>query len=474
MSRLIVVSNRVADIRNAAQAGGLAVAVSDLLTERGGIWFGWSGETVDDADQAMIETVESDDVTIATIPLTTHEYHRYYLGYANSVLWPVFHNRLDLAQFEAGYFQAYHEVNCRFAERLVRMLRPDDVIWVHDYHLIPLAIELRMRGVENAIGFFLHIPFPPGQCFLAIPEHRQLARAFAAYDLVGLQTKADVANFHDYLNRSEFGRVLPDGRVTMFDSTIAADSFPIGIDTRSFAALAASNAARRQISRLEQRTGASKHIIGVDRLDYSKGLPERFRAFDRFLDKYADFRGVVSLTQVAPPTRESMEAYAEARQELEGLAGAINGRYGDFDWIPIRYIHRSVPRARLAGIYRSATVGLVTPLRDGMNLVAKEYVAAQDPDDPGVLILSKFAGASEEMREALIINPYNIEQMADAIYQALTMEHEERMRRHGALLERITTHDVHAWGRSYLDALLREAGRKEAAVAAAAAARAGA
>jgi trehalose 6-phosphate synthase len=463
MSRLVVVSNRVADLSAATQAGGLAVAVGDLLKRTGGVWFGWNGETVDDPTKVATSLTRSEGVTIATVPLSPEEYERYYLGYANSVLWPVFHNRLDLAHFEAGFFNAYHEVNQRFARRLKRLIKPDDVIWVHDYHLIPLGIELRRLGVDNPIGFFLHIPFPPGQCFLAIPEHRQLARAFAAFDMIGFQAKADVANFLDYLSRGEFGRVLQDGRLRIFDATVTAASFPISIDTAAFAALAASKKSRRQVTRLNARTGASRHIIGVDRLDYSKGLPERFRAFNRFLEKYADFRGVVSLTQVAPPTRESMEAYTEARRELEGLAGAINGRHGDFDWVPIRYIHRSVPRSSLAGIYRSSAVGLVTPLRDGMNLVAKEYVAAQDPADPGVLILSKFAGASEELKEALIINPYDIEQMADAIYQGLVMEKDARLARHGALLERITRHDIHAWASSFLATLDKAAASRRPA-----------
>lgn len=462
MSRLVVISNRVADLSNVTQAGGLAVAVGDLLKRRGGVWFGWSGAITDHPESVPTSLASSEGVTIATIPLSPEEHERYYLGYSNSVLWPVFHNRLDLAHFEAGFFQAYHDVNRRFADRLKKLLKPDDVIWVHDYHLIPLAIELRMLGVTNSIGFFLHIPFPPGQCFLAIPEHRQLARAFAAYDLVGFQTRADVANFLDYLGRGEFGRVLQDGRLRIFESTVTAASFPISIDTEAFAKMAETKASRSQVSRLQERTGASRHIIGVDRLDYSKGLPERFRAFSRFLEKYADFRGVVSLTQVAPPTRESMEAYTDARKELEGLAGAINGGYGDFDWVPIRYIHRAVPRSSLAGIYRSSAVGLVTPLRDGMNLVAKEFVAAQDPADPGVLILSKFAGASEELKEALTINPYNIEQMADAIFQALTMEKEERLSRHAALLDRITRHDIHAWSTSFLSALDKAASSNNA------------
>ena len=239
---------------------------------------------------------------------------------------------------------------------------------------------------------------------MAIPEHQELARALAAYDLIGLQTRADVANLIDYMAKGVSGRIVPDGRIRLFDRLVSIASFPVGIDLADFAN------PKRDAGLVQARTAVSR-IIGVDRLDYTKGLPQKLKAFGRFLEKYPQYQRQVVLTQIAPPTRESVEAYSDIRQQLETLAGSINGRFGELDWVPIHYIHRSTPRRRLAGIYRSSRIGMVTPLRDGMNLVAKEYVAAQDPEDPGVLILSQFAGAAEEMGEALIVNPYNIEEM---------------------------------------------------------------
>jgi trehalose 6-phosphate synthase len=444
MSRIVLVSNRVMDLRQVAQAGGVAVALADVVRARNAIWFGWNGE-IKPHQEADIVVREG---RIATVPLSETEHQGYYLGYANSVLWPVLHNRLDLAQFEAGFFGHYIDVNRRLAGLLQPMLRSEDVIWVHDYHLIPFATELRRRGVTNPIGFYLHIPFPAWQTFMAIPEHQELASALAAYDLVGLQTKADVANLLAYLANGAFGRVVPDGRVRLFDRLLSVASFPIGINVGYFAK------ARREAA-LVQGRGPISRVIGIDRLDYTKGLPQKFKAFGRFLEKYPQYQRQVVLTQIAPPTRESVEAYSHIRHQLETLAGSINGRFGELDWVPIHYIHRSTPRRRLPGIYRSSRIGMVTPLRDGMNLVAKEYTAAQDPDDPGVLVLSQFAGASEELAEALIVNPYNIEGTADVIRAALEMSLEERRQRHEALMARLWANDTMAWCQSFLAQLER-------------------
>ncbi len=443
MSRLVVVSNRVLDRRQAAQAGGVAVALASIAKTRPTLWFGWSGDIKPPEETSQVTR----EGRVAMVPLSPDEYDRFYLGYANSVLWPVFHNRLDLAQFEAGHFDLYVEVNRRFAKLLQPMLQPEDVIWVHDYHLIPLAAQLRELGVANRIGFYLHIPFPPWQTFIAIPEHEQLARGLAAYDLIGLQTKSDVSNLIDYMANGVFGSIVSDGRIRLFDRLVTVASFPIGISTADFVG------ARRDAS-LVQGRGVSR-IIGVDRLDYTKGLPQKFKAFGRFLDKYPQYRRQVVLTQIAPPTREDLVAYLDIRQQLESLAGSINGRFGELDWVPIHYIHRSTPRRRLTGIYRSSRIALVTPLRDGMNLVAKEYVAAQDPEDPGVLILSRFAGAAEELSEALIVNPYNIEATADVIRVALEMSLSERRARYEALMAVIEKYDVMYWAQTFLGTLDR-------------------
>jgi len=447
MSRIILVSNRVADLSKAAQAGGVVIAIADILRSRGGLWLGWSGKIGEKSEETRTvpDIAETGTASIATLPLSSREHKDYYLGYSNAVLWPVFHDRLDLAQFEAGYYQRYLEVNRRFARALQPLLEPDDVIWVHDYHMIPFGMELRKLGVENPIGFFLHIPVPPDQTFLAIPEHRELARGLAAYDLIGVQTKADVDNMLAFFKDGAFGRVLPDGRVRVYDRELSVASFPVGIDVESFVE------SRPKRSR-EQRPAATR-LIGVDRLDYTKGLPQKFRAFGRFLEKYPDYRRNVILSQIAPPTRESVVAYADIRHELESLSGTINGRFGELDWVPIQYIHRSTPRRMLVDVYRHSRVGIVTPLRDGMNLVAKEFVAAQDPEDPGVLVLSRFAGAAEQMQQALIVNPYDVEEMADAIKFALDMGLQERRERHQALLDGIRTDDTFDWYRSFLAAL---------------------
>jgi len=446
MSRVILVSNRVSDLRRAAQAGGVAVALAYVARTRPSLWFGWSGEikAADETDRVQHTG------RIVTVPLSPTEHERYYLGYANSVLWPVFHNRLDLAQFEAGFFEQYMGVNRRLAALLKPLLRPDDIVWVHDYHLIPLAVELRQLGVANRIGFYLHISFPPWQTFIAIPEHRELARCLAAYDLVGLQTKSDVSNLIDYFANGLMGSVTPDSRIRVFDRLVSVASFPIGIDVSDFARPS------RDVA-LVQGRGMSR-IIGVDRLDYTKGLPQKFKAFGQFLETNPQYRRQVVLTQIAPPTRENVEAYLGIRQQLESLAGSINGRFGELDWVPIHYIHRSTPRRRLTAIYRSSRIALVTPLRDGMNLVAKEYVAAQDEEDPGVLILSRFAGAAEELDAALIVNPYDIPATAEVIRTALGMSLEDRRARHRALMGVVTTHDIGAWCRSFLATLTRVSG----------------
>jgi trehalose 6-phosphate synthase len=443
MSRVVLVSNRVLDLRKAAQAGGVAVALAYVTRTRQSLWFGWSGEIKPAEEAGAIQQTGRQ----ITIPLSPTEHERYYLGYSNSVLWPVFHNRLDLAQFESGFFEQYVGVNRRLASLLAPMLRPDDIVWVHDYHLIPLAVELRHLGVANRIGFYLHIPFPPWQTFIAIPEHRELARCLAAYDLVGLQTKSDVSNLIDYLANGVMGSVTPDGRIRVFDRLVTVASFPIGIDVSDFARGA------RDVALVQGR--GMRRIIGVDRLDYTKGLPQKFKAFGRLLEAYPQYRRQVVLTQIAPPTRENVEAYSGIRQQLESLAGSINGHFGELDWVPIHYIHRSTPRRRLTAIYRSSRIALVTPLRDGMNLVAKEYVAAQDPEDPGVLILSRFAGAAEELEQALIINPYDIYATADVVRSALEMSLEERRARHSTLLGFIEKHDIAAWCQSFLAALTR-------------------
>ena len=454
MSRLVVVSNRVADPRKAA-AGGLAVALGEALNMTGGMWFGWSGKTIEGGapGEGALHTHHAGHVTLATIDLCAEDHAGYYLGYSNGVLWPVFHYRLDLARFDAGFITAYRRVNQLFARKLMPLLKPDDIIWIHDYHLIPMAAELRAMGCTNRIGFFLHIPLPPPLIVAAIPQHEWLMRSLFAYDLVGFQSEADLLHFSRYV-QAEAGAVdLGNNRFRAFNRTVQAGSFPIGIDVDEFAALTHAKEGRDMYERMTQEYSRRKLLLGVERLDYSKGLPQRIRAFRTLLQKYPENLNSATLIQIASPSREDMGTYTDLLQELESLCGATNGDFGELDWMPIRYMHRNVARKRLPGLYRAARVALVTPLRDGMNLVAKEFIAAQDPADPGVLVLSRFAGAAEQLQDALLVNPYDIDGMAETIQQALQMPLEERQARHQKLLASIRRFDVHWWRKTFLDAL---------------------
>lgn len=452
--RLVVVSNRLADPRRPA-AGGLAVAVGEALATSGGLWFGWSGKTLEGAARgsAELHLQSAGRVTLATMDLAREDVASYYDGYANRVLWPVFHNRLDLAQFDDGHFEGYRRVNRLFAQRLKSLLRDDDVIWVHDYHLIPLAAELRALGCEQRIGFFLHIPLPPPLVLAAIPAHDWLIRSLFAYDLVGLQSELDVEHFARYVQAEASAEPSGADHYRAFGRMVCARAFPIGIDIDEFMALACTPESIATRDTLREQYARRQLLVGVDRLDYSKGLPQRLRAFQRLLHDYPENRQSATLIQVATPTREGVDAYADIRAELEGLAGQINGQYGELDWMPVRYIHRTLARKRLPGLYRAGRVALVTPLRDGMNLVAKEFVASQDPADPGVLVLSRFTGAAEQLREALLVNPYDTAGTAEAVQRALRMPLGERIERHAALLASVRTHDVHWWRSSFLWAL---------------------
>ncbi|MGE8317963.1 MAG: alpha,alpha-trehalose-phosphate synthase (UDP-forming) [Comamonas sp.] len=459
MGRLVVVSNRLADPRKSA-AGGLAVALGDALQRTGGLWFGWSGTVTEGgaSGEGALRTRQAGNVTLATVDLCREDHESYYLGYANSVLWPVFHYRLDLADFNASYIAGYRRVNQMFARKLMPLLRDDDILWVHDYHLIPLAAELRALGCRQRMGFFLHIPVPPPLIMAAIPQHDWLMRSFFAYDLVGLQSEADVSHFTRYLGNEagaqELGAPEPGGqRLRAFGATVQVQAFPIGIDVDEFTRLTHAAEAVETCESMRSEYSRRRLLLGIDRLDYSKGIPQRVRAFRELLQRYPENERSATLVMIASPSRDSVHAYADLRQELEGLCGAINGDYGELDWMPLRYIHRTVARKRVPGLCRAAAVGLVTPLRDGMNLVAKEFVVAQDPEDPGVLVLSRFAGAAEQLKEALLVNPYDTQGMADSIQTALQMPLAERQRRHQKLLARIREQDVHWWRQAFLQAL---------------------
>ena len=446
--RLVVVSNRVP--AGGPPSGGLVVALHDCLKDQGGLWIGTSGEVVETPDNAL-RTVPGDGYEMRVFDLSPAEQQGYYLDYANSVLWPLCHRRSDLMALKPGAFDAYLGVNRRLAGLMKDVLRPDDRVWIHDYHFLPLAACLRELGVDATLGYFHHIPFPTGHDLKALPEAALFPGWIAAFDLVGLQTKADVAAALEMVRRLKGAEMLRDGSVLCAGRRFEVRSFPIGIDAASFAAEAAATDGRALLN----LGPGERLVIGVDRLDYSKGLDNRLKGFGEYLANRDDDAPRASLLQIAPPTREAVAAYRAIREELERIAGTVNGLHSDLGWTPIRYIHRAVPRETLAALYRVADVGLVTPFCDGMNLVAKEYVAAQDPADPGVLILSQFAGAAEQLDAALIVNPYDIAAMGKALATALTMPLDERRERHAALARNVTDEDVAWWTDSYLRTLAR-------------------
>jgi len=340
-----------------------------------------------------------------------------------------------------------------FAERVVPALKPDDILWVHDYHMIPLGSALRRLRVDNPIGFFLHIPFPAPEVLATLPVHEALVRALFAYDLVGFQTEKDLQAFRDYVEREAGGWTGDDGTMHAYGTSVRAASFPISIDTRLVAARAERATSTRQAARLRDSLSDRRLVIGVDRLDYTKGLVHRFDAVERLLEGNPQYRRAVVVLQIAQPSREDVLEYQRIRAELDARIGRINGRFGEPDHLPLRYVNRSFRQETLFGFYRASRVALVTPLRDGMNLVAKEFVASQDPDDPGVLVLSRFAGAATELETALIVNPFDVDQIADALDRALAMPVEERRARYETMMAQLETHDVHAWRDAFLDAL---------------------
>jgi trehalose 6-phosphate synthase len=440
MARLVIVSNRVPVPRGRNQsAGGLAVALNDAVHQRDCLWFGWSGSIASSGAPAVPRMTQAGRTTFATLDLTEAEYHGYYRGFANGMLWPLLHSRVGLSEFRRSDLEAYNAVNAAFANALAPLLLPDDIIWVHDYHLFPLGQALRDLGVSRPVGFFLHVPFPPPALFDCLPRADALIRTVAAYDLVGVQVPEDAENLTATLHR--------------LGIRIRATAFPVGIDPEAMARAARRAETGSEVIRLADSLADRSLIIGVDRMDYSKGLVHRFRGFAQLLRRFPDHRAQVRYLQIAPVSREDVAQYRALRRELDELVGSIDGEYADFDRTPLRYLTRSVSRATLAGFYRLADVGLVTPLRDGMNLVAKEYVAAQDPDNPGVLVLSQFAGAARELEGAILVNPYDPDEIAEALDTALSMRIEERRARWLTMRDAVWRNTAASWADRFLFAL---------------------
>lgn len=451
--RLICVSNRVAVPGRSASPGGLAVGVSSALRATGGLWFGWGGElTSDTPEDAVLHS--RDGVTFATIDLPRIDFNLYYNGFANESLWPLFHLMPARFRFRHEEREAYERINALFAARLLPLLRDGDDIWVHDYQLIPLGRRLRESGVDARIGFFLHTPFPHLDTLRVLPTYAELLRDLLAYDVVGFQTHGDLDSFLTAVQQV-FGEncSIEGNRIEVGPRFVRCDVFPIGVDVDQIQKQAVAARAGQPVRRMIESLHGRQLIVGVDRLDYSKGLPERFAAYEEFLEMYPETRRRITYLQIAPLSRKDVQTYAQIRAALEQASGRTNGRFADADWTPIRYLNRNFPHQTLMGFLRVAQVGVVTPLRDGMNLVAKEYLAAQDPENPGVLILSTLAGAAVELTAALQINPYDPRALAHALQSALSMPLQERRERHAQLLKVLRENSIGAWTRAFLTAL---------------------
>lgn len=456
MSRLVVVSNRVAKPTAGSKGseGGLAVGVMAAMQESGGLWFGWNGKIESHVGgNRQIDT--HDNIDYVTVSLNQQDYNHYYKGFANSVLWPLFHQRPELMAYSERDFNGYLRVNKKFADTLITLLRDDDIIWIHDYHLIPLAELLRKAGVKQPIGFFLHTPFPPLDMLRTIPGYRRILRALLHYDLVGFHTSTDLRGFYESARYSLNATIHKNGVVECENKKLLARKYPIGIETDSLPEFANRGMASKEFLQLKNSLANRQLIIGVDRLDYSKGIYQRILAYERLLQERKDLHRKMVYLQVAPTSRGDVQAYGDLAKQIDRAAGHVIGTFADFDWMPMRYINRGFRRNTILAMYNLAHVAFVTPLRDGMNLVAKEYVAAQSAEDPGVLVLSKMAGAAAELDSALIVNPYDINSVASSLSDALEMPLDERIDRWKKMMTVLRKNNIHAWHANFIGDLLR-------------------
>ncbi len=469
VGRLVVVSNRLPDIalptsgedKRNQPVGGLVSAVRAALEERGGLWFGWSGATTERRLAGEPTLTNSGAINVGSLNLTADEVNLFYSAFANRTLWPLLHAFPNFVQLRHDAYRGYRRVNHRFARGLFPLLRGGDVVWIQDYHLIPLGHELREMGWQDRIGFFLHTPFPAAEVFSILPWAKRLLNDLIAYDLVGFHTQRYAHNFLDTLQVEIGGRVEP-GVFHGPNKSVRAGVYPIGTDPAQFQRWARDSDDTGGLGFLQRllprrTTERKKVILGVDRLDYSKGIPQRLRTFEALLDRYPAIRGKVTMIQVSAPSRSRVPEYVQERERVDRLVGRINGRFAEADWVPVHYLYRSYSQEELAHFFREADVCLVTPLRDGMNLIAKEFVASQGPD-PGVLVLSRFCGAADTMQDALIVNPYDTEGTAEALRTALSMPLQERRERWNALNGHVQTNTAKVWADTFLaDLTMRDA-----------------
>ena len=457
--RVVLVSNRTPAVftpssveeRRNLPVGGLVSCLRPFLEAQGGVWMGWDGNFGGQVDSVPTTITDVEGIRLASVSLSRDEVDGFYNIFSNRTLWPIFHSFPDKATFSHDSYRVYRDVNRKYAKSLINLLRPGDLVWVHDFHLFPLGLELRKLGWTGKLGFFLHIPFPPSEIFGIMPWARELLTCLFDYDLVGLQTLKYLHDLQESLGY-ELGAVLKGDTVQHEDRTLKVGSFPVGADAQAFQDMAASEVPT-QVSRfLEDLPNGRRLLLGVDRLDYTKGIVQRMQAIEQLLDDHPELRGHVTLVQISAPSRVTIPEYARERERLDSLVGTINGKFGEVHWLPIHTLHRPYSQQDLAQLYREADACLVTPLRDGMNLVAKEFVASQT-SDPGVLVLSRFCGAAESMHDALMVNPYDFQETASAIYRALTMPGPERQRRWKSLFKDVSSHTAHDWCYSFLAAL---------------------
>ncbi len=468
-NRLVIVSNRLPVVlkrendtwRIEAGAGGLVTALAPVLSRNGGLWIGWPGtSTNEDIREPMQRFAREHGYSLQPIHLDQEQVRGFYYGFSNEVLWPLLHGFHTRCNFEPWYWRKYQEVNRLFAEQIMQVTSEEDYIWVHDYHLMCVAQQMKAAGSRHNCGFFLHIPFPGPETFLKLPWRREVLSAMLDYDLVGFQTHEDTMNFLrclqclcsevGYEERESLFHIRCGGR------EVKAGCFPISIDFEQFEESARSGEVERRTAKLNLLHPDQQLILGVDRLDYTKGVPQRLKALDRVLSQHPELQERISLLQLLVPSREEVSEYQALKEHIERMVGEINGRYTRPGWIPIHYLYRSLHRQELVSFYRASEMALITPLWDGMNLVAKEYCACNYRED-GVLILSEFAGAASQLYEnAILVNPYDVEGLAESIRQGFYMSPSERQSRMSGLRETIRKYDIHFWLNSFLEAAFKD------------------
>jgi len=461
MATLIIVSNRLPvsvtkranQLRFQSSVGGLATGLASFRNSHQNQWIGWPGiatnKISEQQKQQIIDKLKEHHCH--SVFLSAEDVRNFYYGFCNKTIWPLFHYFPLYTAYEDQYWQAYKNVNKAFYETIIKIAKPDDYIWVHDYQLMLLPQLIRAKLPSAQIGFFLHIPFPSFELFRLLPWRKEILNGLIGADLIGFHTYDYVRHFLSSTARI-VGTEHSMGALAIDDRIVKADAFPMGIDYDRYSTAVEDPKVKKRLSTIQKKVGDRKIIISIDRLDYTKGILQRLEAFDLFLTQNPEYKEKVTLILVAVPSRTGVEDYAELRRQLEGLVGRINGEHGSFGWVPVWYLYRSLPFERIAALYNAADVALVTPLRDGMNLIAKEFVATKT-DGKGVLILSEMAGAASELGEAIVVNAHNKQAIIDAIKEALEMPIEEQVERNRLMQKRLSRYTVTRWANDFLEAL---------------------